>query len=268
MGRLGGRVHSGLLFASTYKSPFLFYKLKTQKNVFNIALAVGSLYLAEMAVVHGVRAELLECIKVQGEATIDGLAERLGHSKTNIRQHLITLERQSLIVRDYRRAGRGRPQVVYRLSESGAGIFPSQDPKLLRSLLQFLLKNGQEDLVEQFFQDFWSQRWKTFESRLAQERDDHLKTRLKVLKELLEEEGFMPEVEYTSPDKFTIRECNCPFSEAVKATTLPCKLEARFLRKATGAGPTRVSYIPNGEAACSYRVASTSSGRIAASLRK
>jgi predicted ArsR family transcriptional regulator len=83
--------------------------------------------------------------------------------------------------------------------------------------------------------------------------DDDLEGRLHVLKELLDEQGFMPEIERTD-DRTVVRECNCPFPEAVKNTRLPCHLEAQFYETIFDTPLERVSYIPDGNPSCTYVV--------------
>lgn len=202
--------------------------------------------------VNGVKDKLLDLIKTQGQVSVDEATEQLALSKTTVRQHLLTMERQGLIERQFRRLERGRPQLTYAISEEGARLYPSSDPKLLKELLIHLLKTGQENTVKTFFQQFWTNRRKQFESRLAGEKDKSTENRLRILTQILEEEGFMPKVECLSSKHLAIRECNCPYSEAVKATTIPCKLEAEFIQAAVGQAATRVTYIPSGASACSY----------------
>ena len=53
-------------------------------------------------------------------------------------------------------------------------------------------------------------------------------------------------------EEVVIRECNCPFPGAVEKTSLPCRLEANFIASVLGQEARRVSYIPEGHAACTY----------------
>jgi predicted ArsR family transcriptional regulator len=84
---------------------------------------------------------------------------------------------------------------------------------------------------------------------------DDLKKRVQELADMLEEEGFMPEFELDEDEeKLTIKECNCPFSEVVKETRLPCKLEALFFKELFGEGVERTTHIAEGDYACSYDI--------------
>jgi predicted ArsR family transcriptional regulator len=50
-----------------------------------------------------------------------------------------------------------------------------------------------------------------------------------------------------------LRLCHCPVRELVKVTMVPCRAEVGFVTELLGEKLTRVSYIPSGHAACSYR---------------
>ncbi len=199
------------------------------------------------------KSEILDFIKKRGAITADEATQYFQLAKTTIRQHLLGLEKNGLIQREVQKTTRGRPKVSYQISESGSHLYPTQDPVLLRELLTYLLSTGKKTIVDSFFKKFWQNREKQFRTRLALEKKKTLAVRIRVLTQILEEEGFMPTVETNSLNQITIRECNCPFSQAVKATKLPCKLEADFIQTALNTKALRVSYIPNGSSACNYK---------------
>lgn len=195
---------------------------------------------------------LLDLLKQTGGLSVDALVERSPLSKTTIRQHLLWLEEQALIARAYHRVGRGRPQLVYELTAGGHELYPSQEGRVLRELLQFLLDEGHASLVQVFFERYWAERRKGFEERLASSGEG----KMAVLLKLLTEEGFMPEVTERTEGRLTLRECNCPFSQAVKATRLPCRLEAKFIQEVLGREATEVRLMPQGEPVCTYELRS------------
>lgn len=196
---------------------------------------------------------LLELIKKSGELTLNDAIEQTELARTTLKEHLIHLERDGYVSRTYVRHGRGRPRLAFRLTDKGKAEFPSQDDKLLLELLQFLKGEDQQVNLQKFFKQFWGKRLKEARHRMNQLSDQSLEKRLEMLKEMLEEEGFMPNVRIAD-NQLVIRECNCPFPQTVKETRLPCKLEAQFLAKLVGAKLDRVSYIPDGNTACTYEL--------------
>ena len=199
----------------------------------------------------GSRARLVELMKRKGSATVAEATEQLDLAETTIRQHLERLEQQGLVEHESESSGRGRPTLRYRLSPLGERLFPTQDGTLLRELVDFLVRQGYPRLVDDFFQQIWEERREELDERIRQSEAGELAATLEVLEEFLAEQGFMPEIE-RDEEGVTIRECNCPFPESVRATRLPCRLEAEFLERVLGRELTRVGYMPDGEPACTY----------------
>jgi predicted ArsR family transcriptional regulator len=199
----------------------------------------------------GTKRDLLLLIKHRGSISIDDAQESTGLTRTTLREHLGMLERDGLLLRSTIRRGRGRPSLSYALTADAEHLFPSRDQHLLGSLLEFLEDAGRNDLIEQFFRQYWAERLADMNRRTAHLKSDDRKGRIGVLEELLTEQGFMPSLSTTEPG-LVVRECNCPFPEAVRRTRLPCRLEAEFLSDVLNRPVGRVSYIPDGAAACTY----------------
>ncbi len=196
--------------------------------------------------------DLLILLKRAGSISLDLAEKETGLSRTTLREHLRQLERDGLIRRTYRRYGRGRPSVHFHLTENGEALFPTRDGLLLRRLLRFLEEENRTDLIERFFDVFWNERRREFALRCEAEGATGLTDRARVLEDMLTDQGFMPEV-VIQDDEVMIRECNCPFPEAVKHTRLPCRLEAEFFEEVFDASIGRLAYIPEGSPACTYR---------------
>lgn len=194
---------------------------------------------------------LLELIKRRGSVSLDEATGATGLARTTLREHLLKLEADGLIARTPQRRGRGRPSLRFRLTERGEALFPTRDGLLLHELLAFLKQTDREDLIEAFFTSFWETRLREAENRLRDLPSVDPAERLALLAGILREQGFMPEVE-TATGQTIIRECNCPFPEAVKQTRLPCRLEARFFERLLQCQMERVHYIPDGHATCTY----------------
>jgi predicted ArsR family transcriptional regulator len=203
----------------------------------------------------GSKKELLDQIKRRGTLSIDEAVEYTGLAKTTLREHFLQLERDGYIKREYIRSGPGRPSLQYQLTPKGNSLFPSSESALIRKLLRYLKDRGEEDTIEEFFQVFWDERLEEARRRMDEASKDDLNSRLEVLTRMLEEEGFMPEFNLNEEDEtLTVKECNCPFSEVVKETQLPCKLEAMFYRKLFNDKAERTTHIASGDHACTYDI--------------
>lgn len=208
-----------------------------------------------------VRRTLLETIKRHEVRTVDELVSDIGLSKNAVRTHLLKLEAQGLIERQMLSSEHpGRPRLAFRLGVSGIEAFPKSDGELLTALLNFLSEKGHEAIIEAFFQQVWLTREREFEALLARVNNPKLEDRLSTLQAVLEKHHFLPNIEMSSVDshspsktsptvnprscqqtmKLSIRECNCPYPAAVRATRWPCRLESAFLGKIVGHPPSKV----------------------------
>jgi len=200
------------------------------------------------------REQLLKLIKKNGHSTLNEAVTQTGLSRTTLREHFTNFEFEGYLQRSSKREGRGRPELVFELTESGHDLFPSGDGVILRSLINYLQDQKKEDYLHSFFYDFWQKRTSEALHRLKSSQVDSLNEKVGILQDFLEEQGFMPEINIKGPDTVIIEECNCPFRDTVKATQLPCRLEARFLQDVLSATLDRVTYIPNGNHACTYQM--------------
>lgn len=199
------------------------------------------------------RLDLVRFLKRQGTATVDEIAQAIKLAPTTVRQHLDRLLEQDLLVRKSTADGPGRPTMYYRLSPTAEALFPSQDSALFGQIVEFLLVEGYPSLVDEFFQRTWQERQHEFARRAEAAGAHTLERRLEVLAEFLAEQGFLPEITIEE-DRAVLCTCNCPFSEGVRATRLPCRLEAQFLEQALQRPLTRKAYIPDGAPGCSYQI--------------
>ncbi len=199
------------------------------------------------------RRELLQIIKRRGSLSVDEAMEALGMARTTVREHLLQLREKGLLTRSAERQGRGRPSHRYEMTRRAKVLFPSRDGELMGELVRFLKEEGAEDLVETFFERYWAERTESARQNLRSVSADDLEEKLEVLRRMLEEEGFMPEVD-AGEQTVTVRECNCPFPESVKQTRIPCQLEKDFYESLFQTALDRVTYIPDGNSACTYEV--------------
>jgi predicted ArsR family transcriptional regulator len=203
----------------------------------------------------GSKKEIIDLIKRSGTLSIDEAVEEMNLAKTTLREHFLQLERDGYVERDYIRSGPGRPSLQYQLTSKGNSLFPSSESKLIRNIIKYLKSKGSEHLVEDFFEDFWNQRLDEARDRIQESAAEDPESKIKVLMQMLEEEGFMPEFSMNESEQtLTVKECNCPFSEVVRETRLPCKLEELFYKKLFNERAERTSYIADGDYSCKYNI--------------
>jgi predicted ArsR family transcriptional regulator len=198
---------------------------------------------------------LIDLIKHNGTISVNDLVEHTGLSKTSVREHLLQLERDGEIERDYVRSGRGRPSLEFRLTSKAERFFPSAEVEMFRKLLRHLIEEGHEETLQNFFETYWQDRLQKAKIRMDTTSEKAPHARLYELQAFLVEEGFMAELEVDEEqNRITIRECNCPFREVVKETRLPCRLEEKFYQELLHPEAKRTAYIADGDFSCTYQV--------------
>lgn len=207
--------------------------------------------------ISGSKKLLLDLIKRKGTLSMDKAVEHVDLAKTTIREHLLQLERDGYVEREYVRAGPGRPSLHYQLTSKGNSLFPSYESALIREMISYLKSQGKEETIKHFFETFWDDRLARARKKLgeAPESKQDVRAQISILMEMLEKEGFMPEFQVDEEtDTLTVKECNCPFREVVKETRLPCKLEELFYKKLFNTDAERTTYIPDGDYSCTYDI--------------
>lgn len=213
------------------------------------------------------RTRIVLFVKGQGDVSVDEASEALGLAGTTIRQHFDHLEKNGLIEYESVSTGPGRPTSRYRLTPRGGRLFPSQDGQLLGVVLDFMLDQGYPGLVNDFFMHTWARRKErliellndpppsgdapNLEVSPDDQPDTEMDQKLRVIAQFLSDEGFMSRLEVDG-GCVSMKHHNCPFSEAVRATKLPCRLEAELFEQLLDRKLTRTSYMPDGDAACTY----------------
>lgn len=196
------------------------------------------------------KAALIDKMKVEGEISVDDAVADLDLAKTTIRQHLQLLEQYGLVKRRQQRQGRGRPRIMYSLTEDAREFYPNLEGELLRDLVEYLIQQGHLALVDDFFREQWSKAERQLVAQ-AKAVGDGFGARLDALAGFLGDRGFLPEVD-ADGDVTHLRVCNCPYRAAVQATRLPCRLEVELLEHVSHRQVERTEYILDGDPCCVY----------------
>jgi predicted ArsR family transcriptional regulator len=199
------------------------------------------------------KAALIDMMKVDGEISVDDAVVELDLAKTTIRQHLQLLEQYGLVKRRQQRQGRGRPRIIYSLTEQARQFYPNLDAELLRTLVEHLIQQGHLDLIDAFFRRRWTfDKDKVLNQALA--AGDNPEARMQALAAFLSERGFLPDID-TDVAQQVVSVCNCPYRSVVDATRLPCRLEKELIEELSGRRAERIEYILDGDARCVYKLA-------------
>src|SRR5260370_8253466 len=88
------------------------------------------------------RMEVLELLRRKGHASAETISSDLGVTANAVRQHLTNLERDGFVVSHPERRRRGRPSLLFSLTERADSVFPKRYAQLASMVLQEVQEMG------------------------------------------------------------------------------------------------------------------------------
>jgi DeoR family transcriptional regulator, suf operon transcriptional repressor len=201
------------------------------------------------------RRAVLYAVRRIGDATVEDVATHLGITVSGARQHLSSLAEHGLAeaveIRDDP-PRRGRPRLIYHVSELGDLLFPKAYGALTNELLGYVGESG-EDAIDRLFTRRRDHRIANAEERL--ERHRSLAGKVAELTAILDEDGYLASWEQLNRDHFLIVEHNCAIAAVAATYRQACSSELEFIRAVLpDAEITRVRHMASGDRSCAYDV--------------
>jgi predicted ArsR family transcriptional regulator len=196
---------------------------------------------------------LLLALKRRGPSTLPELGAELDFAPATLREHAQALAGRGLVERyGSRRAGPGRPQVIYRLTGAGETLFPRREGQVLQDLARHLVSRGQAEVLAEFLAERIAARVPAALARVAPLEG---KARMAEVARILSEEGYMAEILTEEPGGTPVLKlCHCPIRDLVAVTRTPCRAEIGFVERLLERRLARTEFIPEGGRSCSYSV--------------
>src|SRR2546422_9655986 len=97
------------------------------------------------------RMEVLELLRRKGRSSAETIANDLGVAPNAVRQHLSTLELDGCVVSHPERSGRGRPSLLFALTERADSVFPKRYGQLATMVLQEVQEMGGPEALDEVF---------------------------------------------------------------------------------------------------------------------
>jgi DeoR family suf operon transcriptional repressor len=197
------------------------------------------------------RRGVLGCLKREGEATGERLAEVLGVTVSAVRQQLAALEAEGLVAHRDQRRGPGRPLRRHCLTPAAEALWPKRYGQLTNQLLGFVAERDPE-LVEAVFALRGRERVARARRRLEGKAFDD---RVRELAAILDEDGYLADCAREEDGSWRIVEHNCAILDVAARYGAACRSELAFLREALpDARIERVQHIVAGAHMCAYEV--------------
>ena len=179
------------------------------------------------------------------------MAEVLGITVAAVRQQLGRLEQDGLVTHGSDADGRGRPAHSYRLTPAAEMLFPKRYGDLTTELLGYL-GGPDSDEVTALFEQRRRRRLSGAQTRLA---DKSLDEQVAELTSILDEDGYLADVERLDDGGWRITEHNCAILSVATGFSQACSSEIAFIRDALpGARVERVAHLMDGAHVCAYEV--------------
>jgi predicted ArsR family transcriptional regulator len=197
---------------------------------------------------HKTRDQILQAIKVRGQTTVTALADGLGISPVSVRHHLSALQGDGLVQAAEVRHGVGRPHLAYSLTEAALEHFPSKYVRLSERLLDELKATLPPQAIETMFARVAEGVLTEYADRLEGKT---LEEKLKLLVEVLGEEGFMANWNRTG-ETISLTEYHCPYIRIGQRHPEVCAIDEALIRQMLAAEVEKTNCVLNGAEHCVF----------------
>jgi predicted ArsR family transcriptional regulator len=210
--------------------------------------------MSRMARANGLtRQEILLTIKQQGAMTAEELGKALGISQVAVRQHLTSLEAESIVDVTIERRGLGRPSHRYRLTAAGDETFPRRYAALAQTLIEELRSWQGEEAVLLLLA---RRRQHMVEQLQARLQAKTLAARVQELARINNENGFMAEMIDDGSGVLRLVKHNCAVCAVARCHPEVCCVgEMDVYKELLGnIDIVHETSILNGDHSCSFRI--------------
>jgi len=196
------------------------------------------------------RMEVLELLRRKGHASAETIASDLGVTPNAVRQHLTNLEREGFVVSQPERRARGRPSLLFSLTERADSVFPKRYGQLATMVLQEVQEMGGEDALDEIFARVAARHAHAIERDLEGLDFDQ---KLKRVVAWIGRAGTLAEQTETEEGvKITIH--NCPFRNTALKFPQVCAITPHLITQLLGAPVSQADSIHRRDPYCSFVV--------------
>jgi DeoR family suf operon transcriptional repressor len=194
---------------------------------------------------------VLATLKRLGEAAADELAEKLDVSPSAVRQHLNALRGAGLVTSRRQRGQPGRPAERYTATEQAEQLFTDRDAQLSIEILE-LVEEEAPEMVGRIF----DRRRRSLTERARGRLDGtSIDERIDLVGELLDEQGFLVDVEKVEEGRYRINLHSCAIWAVASRYRHACHAELDFIRDLLpDAAVERVTHKTAGAHTCAYDI--------------
>jgi len=196
------------------------------------------------------RMEILELLRRRGRSSAETIANDLGVTPNAVRQHLTNLERDGLVASQPERSGRGRPALLFGLTERADAVFPKRYGQLATMVLQEVQDMGGPEALDEIFSRVGAR----YAGAMQHELDGlGFDAKLGRVVSWIGRAGTLVEQSDTAEGvRVTIH--NCPFRNTALKFPQVCTITPQLISRLTGAAVSQSDSIHRRDPYCSFVV--------------
>jgi predicted ArsR family transcriptional regulator len=196
------------------------------------------------------RMEVLELLRLKGDCSAETIATDLGITPNAVRQHLTNLERDGLVVSHPEKSSRGRPALLFKLTERADAAFPKRYGQLATMVLQEVQEMGGPEALDEVFARVAARHASAIEKDLEGLEFD---AKLRRVVAWIGRAGTLAEQTETAEGvKVSIH--NCPFRNTALKFPQVCTITPQLISRLTGAAVSQAESIHRHDPLCSFVV--------------
>jgi len=196
------------------------------------------------------RGRIVSELRRRGSASAAELAQLFELSPNAIRQQLVVLERDGLVVEHPVRRGPTKPTLEFSLTKEADALFPQRYDRLLSSVLREVRRQYGDSAIGKIFDSI---------SERAVARAKHTVTaksseeRVAQLTEMLQHDGVV--AEYSLIDGgYALHEHNCPYSTVAKEHPEMCQVVHQMIDETIGGEMEQTESLATGGKECRFEI--------------
>jgi predicted ArsR family transcriptional regulator len=196
------------------------------------------------------RMEVLELLRRKGHASAEIIASDLGVTPNAVRQHLTNLEREGFVVSHPERSRRGRPSLLFSLTDRADSVFPKRYGQLATMVLQEVQDMGGPEALDEIFSRMATRHATVIQHDLeGMDFDEKLR---KVVAWIGRAGTLAEQTETSEGVKVTIH--NCPFRNTALKFPQVCTITPHLISRLLGTAVSQAESIHRHDQYCSFVV--------------
>ena len=194
--------------------------------------------------------EVLERLRRKGHCSAETIAADLGVTPNAVRQHLTNLERDGFVVSQPGPSTRGRPALLFSLTERADSVFPKRYGQLATMVLQEVQEMGGPEALDEVFSRVAARHASAIEPDLAGLDFDE---KLRRVVRWIGRAGTLAEQTET-PEGIKVTIHNCPFRNTALKFPQVCTITPQLMSRLIGTSVSQADSIHRHDPYCSFVV--------------